>query len=120
MTTPGLFGVEREGDVVVITPTADLRELEYRQIEAAGSAILDLLGAAGLKGVVLDFHKTDCYGSSALEFFLRLWKRVSGHGGRMALCNVSEQEREILAVTRLDSLWPVCGSRAEALKAVAG
>jgi anti-anti-sigma factor len=58
--------------------------------------------------VVLDFSRTDFYGSTALASFVRLWKRASGHGGRMAFCCVSQHEREILAVTRLDSLWPVC------------
>jgi anti-anti-sigma factor len=120
MATTGLFEVEREGDVVVVTPTADLREFEYQDIEAAAQGLLDLLGTAGAKGVVLDFHRTDSYGSAALGFFLRLWKRVSGQGGRMAFCNVSEHEREVLAVTRLDGIWPICRSRGEALQAVRG
>jgi anti-anti-sigma factor len=117
MTATGLFEVEQDGDVLVVTPTADLRELYYRDIEEGAGGILDRLGA-GVRGVVLDFHRTDYYGSTALGFFLRLWKRVSENGGRMAFCNVSEHEREVLAVTRLDTLWPICGSREEALKAV--
>src|SRR5262245_22808228 len=104
MVTTGLFEVEREGDVLVITPQADLREFEYQDIEAQGRGVLDRMGAAGLKGVVLDFRKTDSCGSTALGFFVGLWKRVSGQGGRMAFCNVSEYQREVLAVTRLDRL----------------
>ena len=118
MVTADLFEVEREGDVLVVTPRHDLREFEYQDIEGQGRAVLEQTGEAGLKGVVLDFGRTDYYGSTALGFFLRLWKRVSGRGGRMALCNQSEHEREVLAVTRLDSLWPVCRSREEAVKAV--
>jgi stage II sporulation protein AA (anti-sigma F factor antagonist) len=118
MARTDLFEVEREGEVLILTPQADLREFEYRDIEARGRGILDLAGTEGITGVVLDFSRTDFYGSTALAFFVRLWRRVSGRGGRMAFCNVSEDEREILAVTRLDSLWPVCQSREEALKAV--
>jgi hypothetical protein len=36
----------------------------------------------------------------------------------MAICNVSEHEREILDVTRLSKLWPLCASREEALAVV--
>jgi hypothetical protein len=36
----------------------------------------------------------------------------------MAFCNVSDHEREILKVTKLDSLWTICGSREEAMQAV--
>lgn len=118
MAAKRLFDVERQGDVIVVTPTADLREFEYQDIEAAADGILDQLGAPGVKGVVLDFHRTDYYGSTALGFFIRMWKRVSSHGGRMAFCNVSQHEREVLAVTRLDGLWPICATRDEALAAV--
>jgi anti-anti-sigma factor len=120
MSTTTLFEVEREGDVVVVTPTANLGESEYRDIEAGGRGVLDLLAAPGVRGVVLDFRRTDYYGSTALGFFLRLWKRVCASGGRMAFCNVSDHEREILTATRLDTLWPLCGSREEALRQVRG
>jgi len=118
MTTTGLFGIEREGDVLVVTPTADLREFRYEDIEAGARGILDLLGPPGITGVVLDFCKTDSYGSTALGFFLRLWKRISSRGGRMAFCNVSDHEKEILQITKLDHSWPICSSRSEALEAV--
>jgi hypothetical protein len=36
----------------------------------------------------------------------------------MAFCNLSPQEKEILRLTKLDSLWPICGSREEAMQTV--
>ena len=68
----------------------------------------------------LDFHKTDYYGSTALGFFVKLWKRVREYIERMAFCGVSDHEREILKVTNLEGLWPICPLREEALKAVQG
>jgi len=114
----GLFDVERDGDVLILIPTADLRESAYEALEAGASVIFDALSDRQVKGAVLDFHRTDYYGSTALGLFLRVWKRIRARGGRMAFCNVSEHEKEILTVTRLDTLWPICGSRAEALAAV--
>jgi anti-anti-sigma regulatory factor len=66
----------------------------------------------------MDFCKTDYYGSTALGFFMKLWKRVKTQNGRMAFCNVSGHEKYILTVMNLDSLWPICSTRAEALAAV--
>lgn len=46
---------------------------------------------------------------------------VTGRGGDasgMAICNVSAHEKEVLQITHLDHLWPICSSRSEALKAV--
>jgi anti-anti-sigma factor len=98
----------------------DLRELEYERIEAGAKEILELLNGTGIKNVVLDFGKTDNYGSTALGVFMKLWKRVSVRNGRMAFCNVSDHEKELLQITKLDHLWPICSSRSEALEAVQG
>lgn len=116
--TMGLFEVGQEGDTLLVSPTANLGELDCGQIESEGRGVLDLMANPSVRNVVLDFRRTDYCGSTALGLFLRLWKRVRGRGGRMAFCNVSEHEREILAVTKLDGLWPVCRSREEALRVV--
>jgi anti-anti-sigma factor len=96
----------------------DLPELDFQRIEEGAETILHLLDGPGIKNVVLDFHKTDYYGSTALGFFPKLWKRVRVRNGRMAFCNVSDHEKEILQVTKLDDLWPICSSRSEALEVV--
>jgi anti-anti-sigma factor len=77
---------------------------------------MDQLDQLGFRNILLDFEGTDYYGSTALGLFLKLWKRVRSLDGNMAFCNVSEHEREVLRLTRLDSLWPICGTREEALE----
>lgn len=114
----GIFQMEQEGDTIIVVPTVDLQELDYQRIEEEARKILDLLNGTGIKNVVLDFHKTDYYGSTALGFFLKLWKRVRRQNGRMAFCNGSEHEKEILQIAKLDHLWPICSSRTEALETV--
>jgi stage II sporulation protein AA (anti-sigma F factor antagonist) len=113
-----MFEVERDGDTLIVVPAVDLGEVEYQRIEAGAAGILASLNDPGIKNLVMDFYKTDYYGSTALGFFVKLWKRVSRRGGRMAFCNVSKHEREILRVTKLDHSWPIHSSRAEALQAV--
>lgn len=118
MAANQVFEIERHGPTLVATAQADLREMDYQGVEAGASSVLDLLHNGTVRNVVLDFHKTDYYGSTALGFFVKLWKRVRSRGGRMAFCGVSDHEREILKVTRLDGLWPICPTREEALQAV--
>ncbi len=116
----GIFEIEPQGDTLIVAPVVDLSELDYQRIDAGAGEILGLLNGGGIKNVVLDFHRTDYYGSSALGFFLKLWKRVRIRDGRMAFCNVSDHERDILRATKLDHLWPILPSRSEALEAVRG
>ncbi len=121
MNTPDdLFEIEREGDTLIVTPHTDLSEVDFGQIEEGAREILELLKNSYGTNLILDFRRTDYYGSTALGFFVKLWKWVCAHDGKMAVCNLSNHEREILAITRLDSLWPICASRDEALAVVHG
>jgi anti-anti-sigma factor len=113
-----LFEIERDAEIVILTPVMDLHELHCREIDDGAVGVLELLADPTTRHVVLDFRQTDYFGSSALGLFVRLWKRVKRRGGRMALCNLSEPEKEILRITHLDQLWPICSSRREALQAV--
>ena len=77
--------------------------------------VFDLFKDETIKNVVIDFHRSDYFGSTALGFFVRLWKRVTMRNGRMAFCNLSQHGAEILRITKLDAYWPICKTRAEAL-----
>ena len=114
----GLFAVERLADTLVVTPLADLGEIEYHRDESEAGHVHGLMNDPSVKHLVLDFQRTTYFGSSALVFFVRLWTRLRSRNGRMAFCNLSPQEEEILKLTNLDSLWPICGSREEAMHTV--
>ena len=111
-----LFEIERVGETLIVTPAVNLREVD--DVASNAREAVDALSDLSVKNLVLDFHKTDYFGSSALALFVKFWKMVAGRNGCMAFCNLSEHEREILQVTRLDTLWPICESKAEAMKAV--
>lgn len=113
-----LFEIRRQGDVVVATPTANLRELEYQRILRDSEEVLAFIRNGDARNVVLDLRSTDYCGSTALELFTTLWTQVRDHGGQMVLCNLSDHELEILEATHLDRLWPILPTLDEALRAV--
>jgi anti-anti-sigma factor len=114
----GIFEIEQQNETIIVVPVVDLRELEWQRIEAGAKWILEVLNGPGIKNVILDFGKTDYYGSTALGFFMELWKRVTVRNGQMAFCNVSDHGNELLQITKPDHLWPICSSRNEALEAI--
>jgi anti-anti-sigma factor len=113
-----LFETRREGDTLVISPAANLGELDSLGITAAAGGVLRLWQTLPVRNVVLDFWRTDYVGAAALGLLVQLWKAVRDRGGRMALCNVSDHLCEILNVCHLDRLWPVYPSHKAALTAV--
>jgi anti-anti-sigma factor len=113
-----IFDIEQYGDTIVLVPTVNLRESDYEGIEKGARDVFELLDSSPFRNIVLDFSRTDFYGSTALGFFLRLWKRATKQDGQLVFCNLSDHEREILQVARLDQLSLICSSRREALQAV--
>ena len=112
------FDVEEQNETMILTPAADMGELDHERLDMAMKHVLDRLNQSSVKCIVLDFHKTDYFGSTALGFFVRIWKTTCTRKGRMAFCNLSDHEKEILKVMKLDQLWDICGSREEALQTV--
>lgn len=116
--TSEFFEIEVQDQTLIVTPQYDMGELDQERINAGMKSVFDRLADAGLTNLVLDFHKTSYYGSTALGFFVRLWKTIITRKGRMAFCNLSEHEREILTITKLDNLWSICKTRSDALRTV--
>lgn len=116
-----LIAVERQGKTLILTAQENLRELGYQEIERELEEILQFLGSdPSIKNLVFDFAGTDFFGSTALGMLLQLWRQVRDRRGRMALCNISAHEKDILTVMGLAGLWPAHASREAALRAVSG
>lgn len=113
-----LFSVQHEGDVLILAPLRDMEALAALEIEKQAPEVEAALGLEEVKHLVIDFASAGYFSSSALSYFTRLWKKIRERSGQVAVCNVSEGEREILRLTRLDTLWAVCNTREEALEQV--
>ena len=110
-----LFDISQVEQTLILSPVANLSELELSSFDDAIRTVMQQLESLGFRNVLLDFTGTDYYGSTALGFFIKLWKRVRSIDGSMVFCNVSSHEREVLELTRLDTLWTICDTRDDAL-----
>jgi len=110
------FEIERAGKTLVLIPQSNPNEFDSGQLDAVANEVLTMLDQALGTSVVIDCHNTDFFSSSTLGFFMQLWLRVRIRNGRMAFCNLSGQEKEILHLTKADTLWSICPSRIDALE----
>lgn len=118
--SPRLFELLVSGETLILVTHGNLGEFQFHEIELEAQPILQHLDRGPTRHVVVDLKATDYCGSAALAFLLKVWKRVSAHQGRMALCNLSPTVRDVLTATRTDSIWPLRDSREAALVAVSG
>ena len=110
-----IFDVEQIGTTVVLNLRRGLSEIEFDEAPPDVARLLELLRKEQVAHVVVDCHEIDFLRSTAVGFFVILWQRIKGRGGLLVFCNASAKAKDVLATTKLDRIWRVCGSRADAL-----
>jgi anti-anti-sigma factor len=99
----GIVVVELKGKIDTATAAANERLLFER--------------SAGVHQLVIDLSAVGYLNGAGLRVLLDAGRRQQSFGGRLIFCAVPSYIREVLDIAGLTSLFPVCGTRAEALAA---
>ena len=110
--------VSAEGDATVVEFT-DKKILDEMSIMQIGEQLTELVAQADVPRIVVDFGTVVHMSSSALGVLITLHKRVREKGGQLRLCNIQPTIYEIFMITRLNEIFDVHASRAEALAGLA-
>ena len=105
------FPTARVGDVTVFEVSRELTLENRDELKRTVRIRLD----AGDRKFVLDFHRTGFVDSSGLGVLVSLSKRIREEEGELRLVGLSEELRTTFELTRLDTLFQICESRAAAL-----
>lgn len=117
-STGDSFIIERRGGLTLISPSPRLEELNLALARDVASLLLEPIRQQEEPVVIIDLASIDFIGSSFLALLLRCWKLVQQKGGQMVLVGVSEQARELLRITHLDTILPIYEDRQEAVEAL--
>jgi anti-sigma B factor antagonist len=112
------FRLEFHGNVVVITPAANVESMRWDLIEPSAEIVMTPLRDLDPPMVVMDLSDVTYFGSVFLALLLRCHKHVKSRGGELVLCGASKMALELLRVTALDTLWAIYETREEALDAI--
>lgn len=105
------FSLERTDDVTIVTVQGQLvvtNRQEFKQ------AILDAV-EQGSTTVIVDFTEATYIDSSGLGALVSLNRRLRDAGGDLRLVGLSDELRTLFELTRLDALFPLFATRADAL-----
>ncbi|MFV2102932.1 STAS domain-containing protein [Micromonospora sp. LOL_024] len=106
----GILGIEHLGDVTVVTVAGDV------DLDTGDTLRMALRHAADMGGhVLVDLARTDLVDSTALGLLVRADRAAAERGASLCVVATSPLIRQVLQVTRLDEVFPVVRSRAEAL-----
>ncbi len=115
LSSEDAFAIERHGDVTVIVASPALEAMEPSLVDGAAALLLEPLRDLEAPLVVIDLSQINYFGSAFLALLIRCWKRVMSQGGMMVLTGVTDRIRDLLRMTKLDMVWPIYGSRREAI-----
>lgn len=98
----GVTVIEVDGQLIVGN-RQELKQTVMDEVERGGRKFL------------IDFEKTGYIDSSGLGVLVSLSKKIREQGGELRLANLNEDLRTLFELTKLDTLFQIAGSRAEAL-----
>jgi len=107
--------LEQVGEVTVVR-IGGKRLLDDVVVDRLKRNLLQVAGDAGRSRMVLDFREIEALSSSVLATLLLLRKKLLSQGGRLALCSLSPDVREVFAITGLERSLNVYPTEQEALQ----
>ena len=113
--SPDAFTIDRHGEVTVIEPSPILEQIPPQMVDGAAALVLEAIRRRTIPLVVVDLGQIGSFGSAFLALLIRLWKDVSTRGGTMVVSGASPAARELLRLTKLDTVWPLYETRREAI-----
>ena len=111
--------IEDIGDVTVVCFT-DRKILDEQNIQVIGEQLFSLVDELSRKNLLLNFSNVEYMSSAALGKLITLNKKVQASDGRLVLCNIDPQIREVFEITRLDKLFTIRSDEQEALQSFRG
>jgi anti-sigma B factor antagonist len=108
--------VEDIGDVTVVNFT-DRKILDEQNIQIIGEQLFSLVDEMGRRKVLLNFGNVEYLSSAALAKFITLNKKLQQVEGRLILCNIDPQIREVFEITKLNKLFTIHDEEQAALQA---
>jgi len=108
--------VTKVGDLAVVR-FSDRKIVDSANIEEMGEEMFSLVDKDNFKDVLLNFEGVEFMSSAALNKLILMDKRVKGAQGKLRLCTLRAEIMEVFTITRLNRVFDIKKTEAEALKA---
>ena len=108
--------VSEVGDVTVVR-FVDRKILDAANIQDLGEELFALVEQESRQKLLLNFASVEFLSSAALNKLIVLDKKVKAIGGMLKLSDLAPEIYDVFVITRLNQLFDIKASEAEALKA---
>jgi anti-anti-sigma factor len=115
----GRLKLEQVGEATVVRITVN-RLLDGPLVEAVGRELQRLAGDPGRALMLLDFRAVESLSGAVLGVLLSLRRHLLAQGGRLAICGLRPEVREVFAIAALERVLNVHAAEQEALVSFLG
>jgi anti-sigma B factor antagonist len=101
---------------VTIARFTDKKILDESNIQIIGNQLFNLVDEDHRQKIILDFTNVEYLSSAALGKLITMDKKVKAAGGKLRLCSIRSDIKEVFKITRLDKLFQILDSRDKAVE----
>ena len=105
---------ERREDVGIVRFEIS-QVLDELNVQQLGDEFRDLVEKNYLVKIVINFERVKFLSSAVLGKLISLYKRLGKEKGRLALCCINKDVRQVFKITRLDKIIPIFDTEEEAV-----
>lgn len=117
MQTGGPLTEIREGDVTILVFGPELSQIDETNVADLGGRLNAVAEGLPNPQLILDMSTVEFFGSSFIDALFRVWKKMTARPhAQLAIAGLQPYCRDVLKITRLDSLWQIFDSRDSALE----
>jgi anti-anti-sigma factor len=110
-----IFQIEGEADTLILIVQAKASGLDPQQLQIESNALKRKFELGLFKNLIVDLGNVHYFGSELIGALIRSARTCTDRRGKVAFCSPSTQMLEVLESMRLNKLWPILPTRAEAL-----
>src|SRR4051812_31322064 len=103
----------REGDAILATVRG---EIDLHNSPDMRGVLLDLIGRAAPKKLILNLAQVPYMDSSAIAVMVEMLQKLRRAGGKLCLTNLQPRVKGLLEIARLDTIFTVALTDEEAMK----
>ena len=115
-----IFPAELSGDTLIVRPQGDAAGFRQSDLPMELHTLLALVDEPQVDNLLIDFGRADYFGSVVIGAIHSLGVKVRNAGGRVGICDTSDEMLETLRILKLDAIWTKFDSVKAALKAFKG
>lgn len=112
---PSRLMIQKDVDITIIE-FIDRNILDEANIQQIGEEITQIIEKAGQPKLVISFDNVDHLSSAALGTLITINNEVRKKGGQLRLANINKQIFEVFTITKLDKLFQIDKTTADATK----